>query len=57
MMEMNQVPISDFAGKEKHIAPIRDIDDGILTVFQAYVDGIRIGYKYAKQREPKKEDA
>lgn len=57
MMEMNQVPISEFAGKEKHIAPIRDIDDGILTVFQAYVDGIRIGYKYAKQREPKKEDA
>ena len=57
MMEMNQSPAIEFADKEKHIAPIREMDDSILTLFQAYVDGLRTGYKYAKQRAPKKEDA
>ncbi len=56
MMEINLNPMSEFADKEKHIVPIRDIDDSILAVFQAYVDGMRIGYKYAKQTESKKEE-
>ncbi len=56
MMEMNLNPMNEFADKEKHIVPIRDIDDTLLAVFRAYIDGMLIGYKYAKQTESKKEE-